>query len=72
MIDAAGFFANPAASMTTKTRNRLLAFCILALPFLVLLGFVISESINPLLPVQPLPKSSPAPNNVTNTIYSPR
>jgi hypothetical protein len=72
MIDAAGFFANSATSMTIKTRNRLLALCILAFPFLVLLGFVISESINPLSPPEPSPKSSLDSSNGTNTVYSPR
>ena len=34
MIDAGGFFAKSAASMTTKTRNWLIALSILAAPFL--------------------------------------
>jgi hypothetical protein len=55
MIDDGRFFANPAASMTTKTRNRLTVFCILAFPFIVLFGFLISQIAGPLPPVQPLP-----------------
>ena len=41
--------------MTKKTRNRLFALFILAFPVLVLFWFVISESIAPLPPTQPLP-----------------
>jgi hypothetical protein len=41
--------------MTTKTRNRLIVFLILAFPFFVLFGFVIFEAFGPLPPVQPLP-----------------
>jgi hypothetical protein len=41
--------------MTTKTRNRLIVLFILGFPFLVMFGFIISESINPLPPIQPLP-----------------
>jgi hypothetical protein len=55
MIDAGGFVANPARSMTTKIRNRFIALCILAFPFLVLSGFIISESMALLPPIQPLP-----------------
>jgi hypothetical protein len=55
MIDAAGFFANTAASMTTKTRSRIIMLFILAFPFTVLFGFLISQVVGPLPPVQPLP-----------------
>jgi hypothetical protein len=41
--------------MTTKTRNRLMALCILAFPFVVLLGFLASQIASPLPPIQPLP-----------------
>jgi hypothetical protein len=41
--------------MTTKTRNRLIVLFILAFPFMVLLGFILSQIIAPLPPVQPLP-----------------
>ncbi|HSY10310.1 MAG TPA: hypothetical protein VK840_05290 [Candidatus Dormibacteraeota bacterium] len=63
MIDAAGFFANPAAGMTLKTRNRLIVLLILAFPFVVLFGFLISQIIAP---------SSPNPNTGTNAVHSPR
>jgi hypothetical protein len=52
--------------MTHKTHNRLMVLGLLALPFLVLFGFVISEAIAPL---QPVPQNSSAG---TNTVYSPR
>src|ERR1700720_1821171 len=55
MIDAGRFFANPAASMTLKTRNRLIVLFILAFPFVVLIGFLVSQVVGPLLPIQPLP-----------------
>jgi|SRR3984885_12393308 len=55
MIDANRFFANPAASMTTKTRNRLIVLCILAFPFIVLFGFLVPQVVGPLPPIQPLP-----------------
>jgi hypothetical protein len=55
MIDAGRFFANSAASMTTKTRNRLIVLFILAFPFMVLFGFLISQVAVPLPPIQPLP-----------------
>jgi hypothetical protein len=41
--------------MTTKTRNRLIVLFILAFPFIVLFGFLISQIAGPLPPVQPLP-----------------
>ncbi|HEX3857420.1 MAG TPA: hypothetical protein VHY30_09000 [Verrucomicrobiae bacterium] len=41
--------------MTTKTRNRLILLFILAFPFIVLFGFIFSEYVAPLPPVQPLP-----------------
>jgi hypothetical protein len=41
--------------MTTKTRNRLIVFCILAFPFIVLFGFLVSQIVGPLPPIQPLP-----------------
>ncbi|HEY5233569.1 MAG TPA: hypothetical protein VIK35_08560 [Verrucomicrobiae bacterium] len=55
MIDAAKFFANPAASMTIKTRNRLIVLFILAFPFVILFGFLASQVVGPLPPIQPLP-----------------
>jgi hypothetical protein len=64
--------------MTTKTRNRLLALFILVFPFVVLLGFLISNFDN-LPPVQPVPKSNGHQNTIpqgpgtgTNMVYSPR
>jgi hypothetical protein len=42
-------------SMTTKTRNRLILLFILAFPFMVLFGFLSSQIISPLPPIQPLP-----------------
>jgi hypothetical protein len=42
-------------SMTTKTRNRLILLFILAFPFIVLFGFLASQVISPLPPIQPLP-----------------
>ena len=41
--------------MTHQTRNRLFALFILAFPILVLFWFIVSESVAPLPPVQPLP-----------------
>lgn len=41
--------------MTKKTRNWFLALCIIALPFLIFLGFLISDFLAPLPPIQPLP-----------------
>jgi hypothetical protein len=41
--------------MTKKARNRLFALCIIALPFLIFLGFLISDFLAPLPPIQPLP-----------------
>jgi hypothetical protein len=70
MIDATRFFANPAASMTTKTRNRIVVLFILAFPFVLFLGFLISEFAKPLPPIPQLP--NPNPNTGTNAIYSPR
>jgi hypothetical protein len=55
MIDATRFFANPAAGMTTKTRNRIVVLFILAFPFVLFLGFLISEFAKPLPPIPPLP-----------------
>jgi hypothetical protein len=68
MIDAAGFFANPAAGMTLKTRNRLIVLLILAFPFVVLIGFLVSQIIAPSSPKL----SSPNPNTGTNAVHSPR
>jgi hypothetical protein len=53
--------------MTTKNRNRLIALCILAFPFVVLVGFLISQIISS-QPKPPLPN----PNTGTNMVYSPR
>jgi hypothetical protein len=55
MIDGGGFFANPATGMTTKTRNRLIVLFIFGFPFMVLLGFLVSQLVGPLPPIQPLP-----------------
>jgi hypothetical protein len=55
MIDAAIFFANPASGMTIKTRNRLIVLFIFGFPFMVLFGFLASQIIAPLAPIQPLP-----------------
>ena len=41
--------------MTTQRRNRLFAILILCFPFMVLVGFLISESTGPLPPLPPLP-----------------
>ncbi len=41
--------------MTTKIRNRLIVLCILAFPFVVLFGFLISQVAQPLPPIPPLP-----------------
>jgi hypothetical protein len=41
--------------MTLKIRNRLIALCILAFPFVVLFGFLVSQVAGPLPPIQPLP-----------------
>jgi len=41
--------------MTTKTRNRLAVLFILAFPFMVALGFLITDLIRPLPPLPPLP-----------------
>lgn len=55
MIDATGFFGNSAASMATKTRNRLIVLCLLAFPFILFVGLLISEFAKPLPSVLPLP-----------------
>jgi hypothetical protein len=55
MVDAATFFANSAASMTTKTRNRLIVLFIFGFPFMVLFGCLISQVAGPLPPIQTLP-----------------
>ena len=79
MIDGGGFFANPATGMTTKTRNRLIVLFIFGFPFMVLLGFLVSQLVGPLPPIQPLPnpngylKAVPQdPFTGTNMNYSPR
>lgn len=41
--------------MTLKTRNRLIVLFILAFPFIVLFGFLISQIAGPLPPIPPLP-----------------
>jgi hypothetical protein len=41
--------------MTIKTRNRFIVLFILAFPFLVLFGFLVSQVAQPLPPVPPLP-----------------
>jgi hypothetical protein len=42
-------------SMTIKTRNRLILLFILAFPFIVLFGFLVSQVAQPLPPIPPLP-----------------
>jgi hypothetical protein len=41
--------------MTKKTRNRLVVLFILSFPFIVLFGFLVSQVVGPLPPIQPLP-----------------
>jgi len=41
--------------MTLKTRNRLIMLFILAFPFMVLFGFILSQIVAPLPPIPPLP-----------------
>ncbi len=41
--------------MTIKTRNRLIVLFILAFPFIVLFGFLVSQVAQPLPPIPPLP-----------------
>src|SRR5208283_4854985 len=55
MIDAAGYFAKAAVSMTTKNRNWLITLFILASPFLFFLGLLLFWTAEPLPPVAPLP-----------------
>ncbi len=47
--------------MTSKTRNRMMALAIIAFPFVVLLGFVISQAI------APAPSNPPTPNQTDAT-----
>lgn len=58
MIDVHRFFANPAARMTSKTRNRLLVAFILAFPFMAALGFLAFQTLR----LPPLPPPLPNPN----------
>ena len=44
--------------MTTKTRNRLIFVFIFGFPFVVLFGFLISQIVGTLPPVQPLPNQN--------------
>jgi hypothetical protein len=55
-------------SMTSKTRSRLIVLFILAFPFVVLFGFLISQVITT------SPSNSPSlnPDRSTNALYSPR
>jgi hypothetical protein len=55
MIDAGGFFARFPASMTVRTRNRLITFSILAGPFVFFLGLLLFWDAEPLPPIPPLP-----------------
>jgi hypothetical protein len=54
--------------MTNKTRNRLIVLFILAFPFIVLFGFLISQVIAP----SPSDSTLLNSNNGTNTIQPPR
>jgi hypothetical protein len=55
--------------MNQRMRNRLTVLVIMAFPFIVLLGFIFSESVAPL----PLAQPQPNTNNIgTNMVYSPR
>jgi hypothetical protein len=55
MVDAGEFFARFPASMTVRTRNRLIAFSILAGPFIFLLCLLLFWDAEPLPPVPPQP-----------------
>jgi hypothetical protein len=52
--------------MTIKNRNRLIALLIVAIPVLIFVGFLISETIHP------TPISLSSPNSTTNADQSPR
>ena len=55
MIDGGGFFARFPASMTVRTRNRLITFSILAGPFVFFFSLLLFWDAEPLPPVPPLP-----------------
>ncbi len=55
MIDAGGLFAKFPASMTVRTRNRLIALSIIAAPFVFFLGLLLFWDAEPLPPISPLP-----------------
>jgi len=55
MIDVGGLFAKSAVSMTARTRNRLIAFSIMAAPFIFLLCLLLFWDAEPPPTVPPLP-----------------
>ena len=55
MIDAGRLFAKFPASMTVRTRNRLIALSIIAAPFIFYLGLLLFWDAEPLPPIPPLP-----------------
>jgi hypothetical protein len=55
MIDAGSLLAEPVTRMTVRTRNRLIAFSILAAPFVFLICLLLFWNAEPLPPVPPLP-----------------
>jgi hypothetical protein len=55
MVDGGGLFAKFQASMTVRTRNRLITFSILAGPFVFFLSLLLFWDAEPLPPVPPLP-----------------
>jgi hypothetical protein len=64
--------------MNLKTRNRLFMLLILAIPFIILFGFIISQLISPsppdhklYVPGEPIQMVSPNPSNDTNTVRPP-
>jgi len=65
MIDGGKFFVT-LRMMTVKIRNRLVAFCIIAAPFVFLICLVLFWKAPQSLPVAPLSTNS------TNATYSPR
>jgi len=67
MIDAGGLFAKSAVSMTIRTRNRLIAFSIMAAPFVFLLCLLLFWDGQASRPVSVLPNP-----DSTNMVHSPR
>jgi hypothetical protein len=72
MVDAARFFAKLRRDMTKKTRNWLLALCILAFPFVLFLGCLVfmeePPKSHPNEPVKALPQD---PVSGTNMVHLP-